>query len=425
MTEQEYEAFKEFINDTLENMTIEDYHDVIDSLDIPRKGNRLKGGCHHDLDELQSAGYNVALIGDDKKYLYCHICEKSYNLLSFVKQVYLVRGQEVNAVQVMKFICSCCDIPFEFSTNTQIKPKYTAWKSLKKYLPKEKRVIEDKIYDESILDMFDKKYYKGWIDDHISIETMIKYDIRFYERTCSIVIPCRNDEGKLIGLRSRFLRKEDIELHKYFPTRLLDGTQYNFSVGNSLYGLWMNKDAIKRRKKVVIGEAEKFTLQCDTYYGDENISVSLYGKTMSDIKKKLLLQLGVTEVILALDYDYFDTHVKDSHGNYLRLNDGSYVKTLEFEKFIENIFKIANYFKSLCKVTALVSYGGHKMKDSPTDNGKEWYERLYHAREEVGNDNTQDIIDKINIDKNRLEVLHKEYSYDIILYKIEKGEIRR
>ena len=55
----------------------------------------------------------------------------------------------------------------------------------------------------------------------------------------------------------------------------------------------------------------------------------------------------------------------------------------EFEEFEKNIMRIADYFKGYCKVTALVSYSGHKLKDCATDNGKEWYEELYDARETI------------------------------------------
>jgi hypothetical protein len=71
-------------------------------------------------------------------------------------------------------------------------------------------------------------------------------------------------------------------------------------------------------------------------------------------------------VIVGLDFDY------------LEVGDNE-----EFKTFENNTYTIADMFKGYCKVSALVSYGGHKLKDSPTDNGKDFYLNLYKEREVI------------------------------------------
>lgn len=378
MTEQEYEKFNEFINTTLyETMTDDDYYEVMDSLDVPHNGHMFKTCCHNE--DLSHAKYNLSLY--NKTFTCFSECNgEKYSLLSLVKKRFELIGESKSTIQCMKYICEVCDIPFDFNTKeVEVKRKYN-WKYLKKYVKGHKEEIEEIVYDESVLNMFEEIYTQEWIDDNISIETMKKYGIKFYIYQCCIIIPCRNIDGELIGIRGRYLRP-DVE-HKYFPVTILDGTQFKFPTNNSIYGLWITQHAIRKHKKVVIGEAEKFTMQCDTYYGDDNFAVSLYGKAMSEEKKLLLLQLGIEEVILCLDFDYIETHVKDEFG-YVTDENGDYIKTEEFDKFIKRLYLIGDYFKPFCKVTTLISYGRHKYKMTATDGGKGYYEKLYGEREEL------------------------------------------
>lgn len=375
MTSEEFEQFSNFINTTLnETMTLDDYEYVMESLDIPRpiknsKEWMYKSFCHNE--DLSHAKNNLAFYPNNRSYYCFSECQVSFNLVTLLEQRFKIIDEPKSRFQCMKYICQVCDIPFNFKDDSKpiVKREYDWKKSLLKYLPNQTVVEEDVILDNSILDMFPKLYSDTWINDNISIEVMEKYGIRFYPYKQAIVVPCRNIDGKLIGIRGRYL--EPTAEHKWYPIVTLNGTSYKFLTNNSLYGLWFTKQAIIRHKKVVIGESEKFTLQCETYFSSDNFACSLYGKAMSEKKKMLLLQLGVTEVCIALDFDYYTVY--DDEGSF----------TPEFEKFYKNVYRIGEYFKSFCKVTALISYGGHKVNDSPTDKGKEWYKGLYNKREEL------------------------------------------
>lgn len=372
MTDQEYTQFKEFIHKLLfEVTTQQDYDNIMRRLGANKRGNRYTTICHN----INPKNYNLSY-DDSIRLFYCFSsCNCSYNLLNLIKKRFEVLNEPKSFFQCVKWLCEQLNIPFDFKEDIK-KPKTDIynWKErLGKYTKGYKSKVELTVYDKSILNYFPKIYFQGWIDEHISIEVMEQYNIRYYSYHDSIVIPCIDVAGQLVGARERFLNP-NLD-YKYLPLALLDGTSFSFPVNQTLYGLNYNYYNIERYKKVVIGEAEKFTLQCATYFGNKNISVSLYGKSMSKSKLLQLLRIGINEVILALDFDYEEVGYYNENGEY--------IFTEEFEKFKKNIYRIGDYFKPFCKVTALISYSGHKKNDSPTDNGKEWYLELYNNREDI------------------------------------------
>ena len=119
-------------------------------------------------------------------------------------------------------------------------------KEKQRYEQKERNIIIDKFYDKTILNYFDADtFYKGWIDEGISIDTMRKFGIRWYEYQKHIIIPHYNINGDLVGIRRRSLRPEDVN-NKYMP-EYLEGKFYEHPLGLNLYGLYENQGAIKRK----------------------------------------------------------------------------------------------------------------------------------------------------------------------------------
>ena len=110
-------------------------------------------------------------------------------------------------------------------------------------------------------------------------------------------------------------------------------------------------------------EAEKSVMQLDTFYNGAAPAVALYGSNMSDYQADLLRKLGVEEIIVALDKEYQNER---EYGNYLK------VLTKKFQKFqpFFTITFVLGGFNSL-----LLGY-----KDSPSDHGKETFEKLLRRR---------------------------------------------
>lgn len=378
MREFNIESFGNFIKETLfQTMTIDDYILVIDELfDIkPTKITATYITYHsfcHNVNPRDGGG-NLSLKIETMMFT-CYSHCGSMDLLKLVQTRYDLIGEPKKPYKCMQLICQACGIPFEFSDTEQKAIEYDWKKDIGRYRKgKKKEVKEDKILDESILNYFQPIYHQSWIDDHITIDVMKKYEIGYYPYLDAITKPCRTIDGKLIGVRGRFLNPN--AEHKYYPIRMLDGTQFNFLTNNHFYGIWHTKNGIKKHKKCLIVESGKGVMQSESYYGDDNFTIGNYGKAFSEVKRNIILGLGVTEVVLGLDFDY------DKVGYYNE--DNEWIKTEEFEEFEKNIMRIADYFKGYCKVTALVSYGGHKLKDCATDNGKVWYEKLFKNRETI------------------------------------------
>lgn len=380
MTEQEYSLFKEFIRKLLyDTMTLDDYEIIMRRLNVPYpiKPNdstwMYKTICHN-VDPYKCKN-NLAFYTETRSYYCFSECQQSYNLVTLVEKRFKVLGEPKSRFQCVKWICEQLNIPFNFKENAVQRSdsnKYNWQQNLEKYIKVKRGEVELKIYDKKILDYFDDDYHESWVKDNISLNTMIKYGIKYYKYHDSIVIPCFTEDGELCGIRERFLNPDS--KMKYMPLSMLNGDSFEFPVNQTMYGLNYNATNISHYKKVVLLEAEKGTLQCDTYFGCKNFSLSLYGKSMSNAKVKKILSLDPEEVIIGLDFDY--ERVTDDNGEF----------TKEFEAFRKNVYRIGNYFKPYCKVTAMISYGGHKKNDSPTDNGKETYLELFNQREELYQD---------------------------------------
>lgn len=370
MNEVEYSQFKDFLHNLIYNvMSIEDYELIMRRLNIPspkKNGNSwsYKTFCHNV--DLSSCGYNLGFRVEERNYHCFSECNCSYDIITVLEKRFEILGTPKTRFQCVKWICEQLNIPFNFkeSVKKSNTNKYNWQESIGKYIKNRNDVTELQVYDKSILNCFEPWYHEKWIEDHITIEVMQQYGIKYYPYHDSVVIPCLDKYGKLVGIRERFMSPDSD--FKYLPLTLLDGTSYKFPVNQTLYGLNYNAPNISHYKKIVIGEAEKFTLQCASYFGEKNFSVSLYGHAMSNSKLRQIIELGVDEVCIAIDFDY--TEVGDNK---------------DFNRFKDNIYRIGNYFKGFVKVTFLMSSGGHNKNDSPTDHGKEWYQELYDNRREL------------------------------------------
>ena len=154
------------------------------------------------------------------------------------------------------------------------------------------------IYDEAILNYFEDRYYTGWIDEGISPDVMKRFGIKWYEYRKHIIIPCRNAQGKLIGIRRRSLVEGE---QKYMPLTI-EGRDYAFSTGLALYGLYENLATIQHRRECYLFEGEKSVLKAATIYGDFPC-VACFSHSVSRQQVSLLAELGVSKITLCFDYD--------------------------------------------------------------------------------------------------------------------------
>lgn len=232
------------------------------------------------------------------------------------------------------------------------------------------------IQDETILNYFENKIYDGWFKEGISEKSMKKYGIKWYEYQKHIIIPHRNEDGQLIGIRRRSLKPED-KNNKYMP-EFIEGKDYGHSLGLNLYGLYENKAAIEERGKAIIVEGEKSVLLSDTYFGKNSIAVATCGFSVSNKQANLLGDLGVRQVYLGFDKDFdeFDSKaVKEYNSNPATKRD--------FEMYKNKIISIASKLAGMGFAVYIIKdkEGKLKIKDSPFDEGKETFQKLFASAE--------------------------------------------
>ena len=198
-------------------------------------------------------------------------------------------------------------------------------------------------YDGSILNTFINYKPVEWIYEGISVETMEKYGIRYSIENNSIIIPHRDKDGRLVGIRERNLDKRQVEVlgRKYVPhTSFAHRLTYKHKLSMNAYGIDKNKEAISEYKKCIIFEAEKSVLKMDSIWNN-NPSVAVGGSSISPYQLNLLKELGVKDIYLSFDkeegikweqkldkickriYDFgFNVFIiEDVEGKYLDLKD--------------------------------------------------------------------------------------------------------
>ena len=235
---------------------------------------------------------------------------------------------------------------------------------------KQSKKHEFEILDEKILNMFQKFHPLSWVEeDGITHEVMNVFEIKYcaiYER---IVIPHRDQYSNLIGIRGRAFTDDAMMFAKYSP--LLTGnitgkTCYAHDLGKNLYGLHLNKEYIKRTRKILLVEAEKSVMQCASFFGlENNFALAVCGSNLTKRQIELILELKPLEVIVALDKEFEEL---DSE---------------EYNAWQDKILK--KFVKPLSpyvKVSVIVDRDNLLgLKDSPTDRGVETFLKLMENRE--------------------------------------------
>lgn len=221
-----------------------------------------------------------------------------------------------------------------------------------------------KTYDEKILQRFSYPRIISWIEEGIT-EEVLKYNkIGFYPVDGQVTIPHYNREGKLVGIRGRFLGNEEaLQFGKYRPL-LVANTLYNHPLGLNLYNLNNSYLNIKKTGKAILFEGEKSCLLYQSYFGIENdITVACCGSSMSSRHIELLLESGATEIAIAFDKQFKEIGDK------------------EFMNLTKKLIILNNKHKNFALISILFDKKNKlAYKDSPIDKGKETFLELWKQR---------------------------------------------
>lgn len=151
---------------------------------------------------------------------------------------------------------------------------------------------ELKVLDESILGEYKHSPNTMWLEEGIDVDTQCKFEICYDIGSSSIIIPIRNEDGNLIGIKNRKNTSDDVYMKYYYS--------HSFPKGKVLYNLHNAKDFIFNRQEVIVVESEKSVMKLWSN-GIKNC-VAISGSCLSFNQILKLEKLNVN-IILAYDKD--------------------------------------------------------------------------------------------------------------------------
>lgn len=313
--------------------------------------------CHNPIDDAKS--YKLYYYFD-RHIFHCYTeCASNYNLITLYQKISdLSFDTEISFHDSFEFIKNFFykDLADKYVPSFQNKD-YESLTS--KYLLQEIPILPE--YPENILSLFIDFLHPSWERDGIVKETLAKFGIKFSIYYNKIIIPHRDSNGRLIGIRVRNLEERDIAFGKYMPLSVGD-ISYRHLLGYNLYGLYENKEAIKKYRKAIIFEGEKSVLLSDKYYGEDSIAVAVCGSALNKIQVRMLTSLGVDEIILAFDKEFTKPFDK------------------EYVAYENKLRTLGEKFRGLVNFSYLIDEKNLlEKKDSPIDRGLEIFEKLLNT----------------------------------------------
>ena len=234
---------------------------------------------------------------------------------------------------------------------------------LKQKLEKVKAPAFEKLDEHLLLDFY-PYYHKSWIDEGISISSMMKYNIRYSIVDNQIIIPHYDEYGNLIGVRGRNLNKDKVDEGKKYMPIFYEGKVLKHLTGANLYGLDKNKEMIEKHKTMILFESEKSVLQLDSMMPDHSIGVCVSGSSLTQYQLELIKKLRIDEVIIGVDKEF--ENIGDD----------------KEKRYAEKIIKVfRNRLAPYVRVSVLWDLKNElNEKDSPTDRGVKIFKDLYENR---------------------------------------------
>jgi len=284
----------------------------------------------------------------------------------------VMKTKGISFQESLIYICRLFDFKIfgeGFSTTNKLT---SDWDIIEKYnflkLKEDVEKVEHPLYDENILNYFTQGLHETWVADGIDHTAGAKFGIRCDNAVNNrIIIPHRDITGNLIGIRVRNLETRMVESGvKYMPL-ILQEKIYTHSIGSNLYGIYENLESIKKYGKIVLFEAEKSVLQCETFYPNNSFAVATCGSSITTAQREIILSLGIKEVFIAFDKQYQE------------------VGSEEEIKYAKKIRSLAQKFSPYLTTYVLWdNLGDIGYKDSPSDKGRDILEKIMKNKFEIG-----------------------------------------
>jgi hypothetical protein len=348
------------------SLTEEEIYKILKDLGSkdPLMGNQYQTVCH--------GGHKHKLFYyHETKQFHCYTdCSENMDIFEVT-----VRAKGISFPQAVRYVAEFTGKTFGFSTmlNQMNDDIVDDWELINRYKKKDKIITELSEYDSKVMDVFLPYPHEEWLNEGISYQTQMKFDVSYYMREERIVIPHYDLNSRLVGIRGRSMKQEDIDSGKKYIPVTVENKLYNHQTMFNLYGLHKTKEAIKRLKKVAIFEGEKSVLKCEDYYGDNNFSVASCSSNITNFHRDILLSLDIEEVIICFD------RIRDKEDYE---TDEKYEKVIE--EYQKKLLKLARKFTPY--VRTYIVYDDFELlyaKQSPVDKGKEVLEELMKCKYEI------------------------------------------
>lgn len=350
-----------FDKDKIKNsLTIEQVFDLVDELGgepIMYNGFFVSLTICHDGDSHKLYYY------DNTKLFQCYTNCGMFDVYELIQKI-----QNIEMFDAVKYIVDFFHIEGENENFPNGLRRIRDWEIFKKYkennLKNQRQIINLSEYDKKILKYLPRPQVEDWIQEGISEEVMRARGIAYDPVFDGVVIPHYDIDGRLIGVRERTLcNAAAAEFGKYRPA-ILNNKMYNHSLGFNLYNLNFSKDNIRLFKKAILFEGEKSCLKYASYFGLKNdISVAVCGSNLIKYQVQLLLNLGVEEVIVAFDKQYKEVGDEES------------------KKWVKKFLGLNQKYSKYVRMSFLFDDEGLlRYKDSPVDEGKDIFLRLFEKR---------------------------------------------
>ena len=240
------------------------------------------------------------------------------------------------------------------------------WEIFNMMKPTQRRVDSSREFnkiDVMILNRFYDMYHPSFYNDGIATSTLKKFGIKYDILEQRVIIPHYDECGHLIAIRCRNLKQSLLEEGRKYTPIVLDRKLLSAPTAKYLYGLNFNIENIKRAKKVILVESEKAVMQLESIL-EHNIAVALMSSSLSHIQVQILKDLGVQEIIIALDKEYVEYGSREEKLYAMKIRKGI-------------INKLGSYFgvSVLWDIKNLIGY-----KQSPTDAGADVFWELMNNR---------------------------------------------
>ena len=364
-------SFKYNKEELKKELTLEQIYDLLTELGAEPifKDNYIicKTICHNS--DLANASHKLYYYANTHLFhCYTGCGDASFDIYDLVLKINKTAGiQNFSLSHAITFVARYFGYTseiFEFENNQD---SIEDWKIINNFKrDKEKnfaQTVELKIYDDKILNYLPHPYIWPWYEEGISLEVMKNKNICYDPIYKGVVIPHYDINGDLVGIRERTLIKENEIYGKYRPAKI-NGKMYNHPLSFNLYNLNFSKENIKNIQKAIVYEGEKSALKHASYFGEENdISVACCGSNLINYQVKLLLSLGVKEVIIAFDKQYQE------------------IGDEEWQKWVIKLKTIYNKYNGYCNISYLFDKENLlQYKSSPIDEGKDKFIKLFKNR---------------------------------------------